>query len=215
MNIKGAIFDLDGTLLDSMFIWDTIGSEYLISRGILPEKGLNAKFKTMSIVQAAEYYQERYGITDSIEDIISGVNSMIEHYYSDIVPAKPGVEALLKKLESRGVKMCVATATDRYMVEAALKRTGLDSFFCGVFTCTEVGSGKDCPEIFEKALETLQTRRDETIVFEDALYAVKTAKKAGFHVAAVYDKSSEAEQEEIKKLSDFYITSYEDWSEML
>ena len=212
MKISGAIFDLDGTLLDSMYIWDTIGEEYLISRGITPEKGLNDKFKTMSIVQAAEYYQKNYGITDSTHEIIKGVNSMIDHLYSDVVVLKSGVIAFLNKLKSDNVKMCVATATDRYMVEAALKHNGIYEYFSDILTCTEVGFGKDSPIIFEKALEGLGTVKEETLVFEDAFHAIETAKKAGFKVVGIFDKYSINEQSKIKETADYYVNSFDNWS---
>lgn len=211
-SIKGAIFDLDGTLIDSMFIWDTIGEEYLISRGICPEKGLNEKFKNMSIVQAAEYYQTAYGIAESVEEITAGVNGMIDHLYAQVVTVKEGVLQLLEKYRSLGVKMCIATATDRYMVEATLKNNGIAEYFSHIFTCTEVGFGKDSPIIYEKALRALGTKKSETLVWEDALYAIQTAKSAGFIVAGIYDSSSEKQQEKIKELSDFYITSFHDRS---
>lgn len=209
--IKGAIFDLDGTLLDSMHIWNTVGTDYLISRGVTPEPGLMEKFKKFSIIQAAEYCRRFYGITDSTQSIVDGINSMAEGFYSFKAEIKPGVARMLEKMSANGVKMCVATATDRHMVEAALKRNGIYRFFDGIFTCTEVGFGKDSPVIFEKALEFLGTKKEETVVLEDALHAIETAKKAGFYVVGVYDKSSENESWEIKAVCDEYITSYFEW----
>ncbi|MEG0829698.1 MAG: HAD family phosphatase [Anaerovoracaceae bacterium] len=207
MNIKGAIFDLDGTLLDSMFIWDSIGENYLISRGITPEKGLNEKFKTMSIVQAAEYYRETYGLTECVQEIVDGVNGMIDHLYANVVATKDGVPELLEKLRSNGVKMCVATATDRYMVESALRHNNIFHYFSGILTCTEVGIGKDNPEIFEQALKLLDTKKHETLVFEDAVHAIETAKKAKFKVVGVFDRSSIQAQEKIKEMVDYYALS--------
>lgn len=213
MNLKGAIFDLDGTLLDSMFIWDTIGADYLISRGITPEEGLNEKFKSLSIIQAAEYYRSNYGLIDSVEEIVDGVNKMIEHYYFDVVNTKTGVKKLLERFSNQGVKMCVATATDKYMAEAALKRNGIYYYFSGILTCTEVGAGKDSPKIFEKAIELLEIKKEESIVFEDAIYAIETAKSAGFYVVGIEDKSSKIDKEKIKESCDNYIEKYEDWSD--
>lgn len=215
MNIKGAIFDLDGTLLDSMFIWDTIGEDYLLKRGITPEKGLNEIFKAMSIVQAAEYYRANYEITDSVEVIIDGVNCMIDHLYRNVVQAKEGVVSMLKELQKRGVKMCIATATDRFMVESALKHNGIERYFSHILTCTEVGFGKDSPIIFERALEKIGTSKEETLVFEDALHAIETTRRAGFKIVGVYDKSAEGKQSRIKELSDYYIVSYKDWREAI
>ena len=204
MRIRGAIFDVDGTLLDSMFIWDTIGETYLRSIGYQPKENLNETFKNMSLHQAARYYQTEYGVTQSIDEIMDGVNAMLERYYRFEVPLKPGVAELLERLRQDGVRLCIATATDRHLVEAALDRCGVLSCFGEIFTCNEVGHGKDEPDIFEVALRFLGTRREETLVFDDALYAVRTAKEAGFPVAAVYD-SHERSQAEVRARSDLYL----------
>ena len=204
MRIRGAIFDVDGTLLDSMFIWDTIGETYLRSIGYQPKENLNETFKNMSLRQAARYYQTEYGVTRSIDEIMDGVNAMLERYYRFEVPLKPGVAELLERLRQDGVRLCIATATDRHLVEAALDRCGVLSCFGEIFTCNEVGHGKDEPDIFEVALRFLGTRREETLVFDDALYAVRTAKEAGFPVAAVYD-SHERSQAEVRARSDLYL----------
>ncbi len=204
MRIRGAIFDVDGTLLDSMFIWDTIGETYLRSIGYQPKENLNETFKNMSLHQAARYYQTEYGVTQSIDEIMDGVNAMLERYYRFEVPLKPGVAELLERLRQDGVRLCIATATDRHLVEAALDRCGVLSCFGEIFTCNEVGHGKDEPDIFEATLRFLGTRREETLVFDDALYAVRTAKEAGFPVAAVYD-SHERSQAEVRARSDLYL----------
>jgi HAD superfamily hydrolase (TIGR01509 family) len=204
MRIRGAIFDVDGTLLDSMFIWDTIGEAYLRSIGYQPKENLNETFKNMSLHQAARYYQTEYGVTLSIDEIMDGVNAMLERYYRFEVPLKPGVAELLERLRQSGVKLCIATATDRHLVEAALDRCGVLSCFGEIFTCNEVGHGKDEPDIFEAALRFLGTEKSETVVFEDSLYAIRTAKETGFPVAAVYD-SHEKEQDKVRLLADIYL----------
>ena len=204
MRIRGAIFDVDGTLLDSMFIWDTIGETYLRSIGYEPREKLNEVFKNMSLFQAARYYRTEYGVTLSIDEIMNGVNAMLERYYRFEVSLKPGVAELLAQLQASGVKLCIATATDRYLVEAALERCGVLSCFGAIFTCNEVGHGKDEPDIFEEALRFLGTEKAESVVFDDALYAVRTAKEAGFPVAAVYD-SHERSQVEVCARSDLYL----------
>ena len=186
--IEGAIFDLDGTLLDSMHIWNNMGENYLRSIGYEPRENLNETFLTMSLKEAAEYYISRYGVGLSVGEIMAGVNEMTSRYYRNEATAKPGVPELLERLKERGVKMCVATATDRPYVEAALDRCGLSGYFSGIFTCTEVGYGKNVPVIFRKALEFLGTEKEKTVIFEDALYAIKTAKRDGFKVAAIWDR---------------------------
>ena len=206
--IKGAIFDLDGTLLDSMFIWDTIGEVYLRSLDIEPRENLAEAFKTFTLEQAAEYYREHYGVALSVNEIVDGVNEMVAKLYRTKVTLKDGVRDFLEALKSQGVKMCVATVTDRPIVEDVLNRLGIRDFFTEIFTCAEVGYNKETPHIYRAALKALGTKKDETVVFEDALHALMTAKNDGFPVAAVYDKH-ELRQTEMKENSDYYITDYE------
>lgn len=210
--IRGAVFDLDGTLLDSMFIWDTIGEDYLRSLGKEPRENLKETFKTFTLEQSAHYYREHYGVTLSVDAIIDGVNQMVENYYINVVPLKPGVADFLNKLDNYGVKMCIATVTNQHLVEAALSRLGVIEYFSGIFTCASVGHGKEEPHIYREALKHLQTVKAETIVFEDALYALKTAKADGFLTAAVYD-SHEDNQAELKAMADCYIENYSDAKE--
>ena len=141
--LKGAIFDFDGTLVDSMFIWDTIGEDYL------------------------------------------------------------------RSLKENGARMCIATVTDRYLVEETLDRLGILQYFSEIFTCAEVGYGKDKPIIYRKALEHLDTAKNETYVFEDSLFALKTAKADGFTTVGVYDRH-ENRQDNLKNLADYYIVDFAD-----
>ena len=206
--IKGAIFDLDGTLVDSMFIWDSFGVDYLHTLGKEPKENLTETFKTFTLEQAAEYYREHYGVALSVNEIVDGVNEMVAKLYRTKVTLKDGVRDFLEALKSQGVKMCVATVTDRPIVEDVLNRLGIRDFFTEIFTCAEVGYNKETPHISRAALKALGTKKEETVVFEDALHALMTAKNDGFPVAAVYDKH-ELRQTEMKENSDYYITDYE------
>ena len=207
--IRGIIFDFDGTLFDSMFIWDTAGETYLRSIGKEPEDDLQKVLKPMSLRQSAEYIREKYQIPLSAKDIMDGVNRTVEDFYFHTVEPKPGVIGFLEELHRRNIKMCIATATDRYQVEAALQRCGMRQFFSEIFTCTEVGIGKDRPDIFRKAMEHLQTNHSTTAVVEDAYHAVYTATQDGFYVVGVHD-SHESRQQELLHLADVYITDYFD-----
>lgn len=210
MQIKGAIFDLDGVLLDSMFIWDTLGETFLNSQGIEPREDIRETLRPMSLLQAAEYFRDEYGMLKSVEKIIDEINSLVEHFYFDFVKPKPGVIDFLDKLRENNVKMCITTATDRFMVDAALKRNNMEKYFGKIFTCTEVGHGKDKPEIYLQALDYLEIPKKELIIFEDALYAIKTAKNADFSVVGVYDSTADGQQMEIKELVDAFITTFEE-----
>ena len=207
--IKGAIFDLDGTLLDSMFIWDTIGEEYLRSLGKEPHEDLKETFMTLTLEEAAEYYREHYGVSLSVKEIVDGVNAMVEQTYRTKVTLKPGIAEYLAWLKENGVRMCVATVTDRYLVEETLERLGVRHYFSEIFTCAEVGFGKDKPIIYQKALEHLETEKRDTYVFEDMLFALNTAKTDGFPTVGVYDRH-EAHQDDLKELADYYIFDFTD-----
>jgi haloacid dehalogenase superfamily, subfamily IA, variant 3 with third motif having DD or ED len=208
VRIKGAIFDLDGTLLDSMSVWENAGTNYLKRIGIEPREGLRDAIISLSLMQAAEYFQREYGVKASVKEIMEGVDSAVEDFYVNEAKPKDGIIGLLDTLRDRGVKMCVATATNRHLVEAGLSRNGMLSYFGRIFTCTEVGAGKDCPNAFNAALEFLGTKREETFVFEDALYAIKTAKAASFPVVAIADESALRHRDEIAGLADIFVNSY-------
>lgn len=205
--LKGAIFDFDGTLFDSMFLWDTAGETYLRSIGIGPESNLHEILKPMSLHQSAQYIRNQYHIPLPIEEIINGINRTVEDFYFHTVGPKAGVIDFLEELQRRNIKMCIATATDRYLVEAALKRCRMERFFAGIFTCTEIGYGKDKPVIFQRAMAHLHTTKANTVVFEDAYHAAKTAKSDGFITVAVFD-SHEKKQAELRSISDCYIESF-------
>ena len=209
--IKGAIFDFDGTLVDSMFIWDSFGEDYLRTLGIEPKENLAEAFKTFTLEQAAEYYRENYGVTLSVEEIVDSVNEMVAEIYRSKVTLKGGVREFLEGLRSRGVKMCVATVTDRPIVEEVLASLGIRDYFVEILTCAEVGYNKETPHIYSAALEVLGTKKDETIVFEDVLHALMTAKNDGFTVAAVYDKYEE-KQVEMRAVADYYISDYKSFA---
>ena len=137
--MKYAIFDFDGTLFDSMFIWETLGEDYLLSLGKQPRPGLRDALRPMSTYQSACYLQNEYALTLTPEEITQGVNGIIEGFYFHKVQPKPGVIPFLERLRQAGIPMAVATASERSHVEAALKRCGMDRFFEAVFTCGEVG----------------------------------------------------------------------------
>ena len=207
MKLKGIIFDFDGTLFDSMYIWDTAGETYLRSLGKAPQPSLREAVKTMSLQQSARYLQEEYALGLSVEEIIQGINQTIEHFYLYEVQPKAGVSDFLKQLAEAGVSMCIATATDRYQIQAALQRCGMEGLFSAIFTCSEVGCGKDEPLIYRKAMEALGTDRSNTIVFEDAYHAAQTAKSDGFFTAAVFDPS-ENRQEALREICDCYLSDF-------
>ena len=208
MKIKCAIFDFDGTLFDSMFIWDSVGEIYLRSLGKEPKPSMREDVRALSLYQSACYFQKEYDLHLSTEEFMAGINQTIEYFYIYEVLPKPGVVGFLEQMKQAEIPMCIATASDRYQIEAALSRCGMAHYFDAIFTCSEVGHGKDEPVIFRKAMEYFGADRSSTIIFEDAIHAIQTAKDDGFAVVAVFDHS-EKRQKEIRDLSDCYIADFE------
>lgn len=203
--IKGAIFDVDGTLLDSMEIWENAGARYLRSIGKVPEENLNEILYPMTMEEGAEYVKEHYGLLGSLDEIIQGVLDAVRSFYFYEVRLKPGVREFLDKMKKQKVSMVAATASDREHIEAAFRRLGIDGYFERIFTCAEVGTGKRHPQIYEQAAAYLGVLPGEILVFEDALYAAETAKKAGFHTVGVYDRFSGTDTKELEKQADVYV----------
>lgn len=206
MDIQGAIFDMDGTLLDSMTYWEDLGEQYLISRNKQPEPDIRTVFKQQTVEASALYMKDTYDLEESPKDIVQGIlNGISSHYYHDI-PLKPGVRNLLDAMRDGGVKMCVATASPRAETEAAFKRLGISEYFGAVFTCSEVGKSKSSPDIFEEAVAYLGTPREHTLVLEDSLHAMLTAHEAGFPVVAIEEPSASEDLPRILQVADAYWT---------
>ena len=200
--IRGAIFDVDGTLLDSSAVWDDAGAKYLATLGITAEAGLGRKLFTMSLEEGAAYMKETYHLQQSREEILTGVLQVVEDFYYHEAPLKEGAADFVRSLAERGIPMVIASSSKKEHIAAALTRLGIIQYFKYIFTCNEVGIGKHDPKIFFEAVACLETEPDETWVVEDGLYAMKTARSAGFRVLGVYDEPSSSDWDEIQKTAD-------------
>ncbi len=209
--IKGAIFDIDGVLLDSMGIWDDLGARYLRSLGRIPEEGLNKILFSMSMEQGAEYLNEHYGLNKSVKETVDGIGKMLEDYYFYEVLLKPGAKEVLEFLKSKNIKMAAATSSPRTHIEKALSRNGLLGYIDKIYTTGEVGVSKHSPDIYNLAADFLKTKSEETLVFEDSLYALKTAKEAGFVTVGVFDEKGESNQAELENQADLYLKKLDDY----
>ncbi len=206
MKITGAIFDMDGTLLNSMQYFKPMG-EKIMHRYNISNPDAN-DFYALSIQEMGEVLRLKYGVTDTLQQFVDFTNSLVEPAFFHEVLAKDYVEDFLIKLKENNVKMAVATLTDRYLAKAALERCGLLGYFCEIFCCGEVGVGKKSPKVYELAMEHIGTELSSTWVFEDSLYAAETAKKAGFKLAGVADEHSKKHENSIKAISDIFIDDY-------
>ena len=209
MKIKGAIFDMDGTLLDSMGAWRNLSVRFVRSLGEEPEDHMEEHMVSLGYPKNREYLQAHYAPNLTLEQINDGMLRCMNDFYRNEAQLLPNVVELLEELKHRGVKMCIASATHKPMCELALKTAGIDHYFSEIFDVSGTGKNKNYPDIFEKALEHLGTPKEETVVFEDAHYSIKTCKAAGFPVVAICD-AWEPLQDEVEALADVYVHSYKE-----
>lgn len=207
-NIKAAIFDLDGTLVDSMWIWEQIDIEFLESKGHKMPTNLKDEINHLSFQDTAVYFKERFNLDESIEEILNTWHTMAFNHYSNDVTLKDGVLNFLDKLKDLGVKIGLATSNSSALLEAALKSTGIYEYFDEITTTDEAKKGKNNPDVYLLAANKLGISPKECIVFEDILEAVKGAKLADMKVVAVYDKAAEYQRDELISLADKYIFNF-------
>ena len=211
-NVKGVIFDIDGVILDSLSIWTDLGARYLKSKGKEPKKGLAETLFSMSMEQGAEYLADEYSLGLEHGEVFDGLCGMLRDYYYYEVQAKPGAAELIAGFRRSGIRITAATSSPREYVEKALARNGLLDNFEKIFTSSETGSSKHSPKIYDEAASFMRTKPEETFVFEDSLYALKTAAAAGYIAVGVFDAEGESDQEGMKETAQIYLKSLEDWN---
>ena len=196
------IFDMDGTLLDSMGMWENLGSIYLTKKGIVPPADLKEVIENKTLEEAAEYFIADLGIEGTVKEVVQEILSLIRDKYYNELQLKPGVKKYVLSEYEKGSNMCILTTSDRELAIVVMERTGIGLCFKEIFTAETLGLSKRGPEIFLKTCELMGFEPSNTVVYEDALYAVKAAKAAGCHVVAVYDHMYRNDWDEIKKLGD-------------
>jgi len=214
MNFKAAIFDLDGTLFDSMWVWKQIDLDFLAKRGIAVPPDYMLAVAHLGAYQTAVYTAERFGFKERPEELIAEWTEMAIGFYKDKVGLKHGAYEYLERLYKNGVKLAVATANDKALYEPALVHTGIADFFSAVVNVDEVERKKGFPDIYLLAAERLGVEAAESVVFEDIYLGIKGAKNGGFKAVGVYDETSAEDSEKIKALADFYITDYNELMEL-
>ena len=208
MDKKYAIFDMDGTLIDSMIFWKNLAAEYLGSKGVkeIPEDILE-RIKPMTMSESAALFQQEFGLNGDTE---AEMNAMMDEHYRKDIPLKPGVREYLRMLRSKSVRMCVASATAEHLMEVCLTRLGVRNHFEFLLSCETVGAGKRSPLVYHESARRLGANPSEIAVYEDALYAVQTAKEAGYYVVGVFDESASKNWKTIEKLADEIILNWEE-----
>lgn len=210
MKIKAAIFDMDGTLLDSMGMWRMALPNYFKSLNMEPNTNINTVVENMSFVQAATYLAEELHLNKTADEIYSEIEESIVYQYENTILLKPNVETYLRQLRKDGTSCCVATLSDKYMAETVLKRLGIYDCFDFILTVGEVGKSKEHPDIYLQCAEKMNTPKEECVVFEDAPYAIKTVKEAGFISYGVYDSWQKYPENFTEKYCDRFIIGYDE-----
>lgn len=209
-NIHAVIFDLDGTLVDSMWIWEKIDIDYLGKRGIELPDDLQKVIEGMSFTETANYFKERFGLKDTIDEIKEEWLDMTKDFYNNKIVLKKGVYDLLVYLRSRGIKIGIGTSNAEELAKGVLLKNNVIDFFDSIRTSCEVENGKPEPDIFLKVAEDLGVEPDKCLVFEDTYAGVLAAKRAGMKVFAIADETSFAYKEEISSLADKYLEGFEE-----
>ncbi|WOO36580.1 HAD family phosphatase [Anaerocolumna sp. AGMB13020] len=207
-NIKAVLFDLDGTLVDSMWLWEDIDKEYLSRFDITLPDDLQDMIQGMSFSETAVYFKERFLIPHSLEDIKADWNKMAWKKYAEEVPLKEGVLSVLKELRNRGISMGIATSNSKELVELVIGKLGVAKYFSSIRTSCEVAKGKPSPDIYQLVAKDLGAEPAECLVFEDIIAGILAGKSAGMKVCSVYDKKSEGDTKKKQELSDYYIHTF-------
>lgn len=198
---SGAIFDMDGTLLDSMKMWHTLDVQFLEKYGRKPEPDFQQTVAAMTLDVASAYIIEHYHIPLTPKQVANEFMQLVDSYYRNELQLKPGVLSLLQYIHKKGVSIMVATANEYDITYAALARTGALQYIQGIVTCTMAKAGKNSPAVYWMACEKMRKATSECLVFEDSLHAIKTAREGGFDVVAVYDDVAASYWKEICELT--------------
>lgn len=209
-HIKAVIFDLDGTLVDSMWMWRDIDIEYLGRYGIPLPENLQKDISGMSFSETAVYFKETFGIPEPLEEIKQTWNDMAFYKYTHEVPLKPGVLEFLKRLKEQGIRTGIATSNSRELVQAVVESLALTDYLDEIHTSCEVAKGKPAPDIYLLVAECLGVAPEHCLVFEDIPEGILAGKRAGMKVCAVEDEFSFGMTEEKKELADYYIAHYDE-----
>lgn len=207
--IKGAVFDLDGTLIDSMGIWSQVDAEFLSKRSIAVPEDIFGDIETgNNFFEVANHFKKKFSLPDSVEEIVAEWTNMVAHHYATSVKLKPGVEELLELLKKNGIKIGIGTSNTQFLLEKVLKANRVLHFFDTIVTGCQDVKGKPFPDIFIKVAEELGVKPEECFVCEDVLAGVQAGKNAGMFVIAIEDKHSIKEKDNILQLTDYYADNY-------
>lgn len=208
-NIKALIFDLDGTMIDSMRVWKDIDDEYIEKYHLTEPDDFHEGMEGLSYTETAEYFLKVFPeLPKTVEDLKAEWHEMALYKYAHEMELKEGLEALLRKVRAQGMRVGIATSNDRRLVEACLKGMGVEELIDTISTSCEVKKGKPAPDVYLKAAENLAIEPENCLVFEDVPMGILAGKNAGMKVCAVEDWFSEGQVLKKKELADYYIRNY-------
>lgn len=209
-NIEGAVFDLDGTLLDSSWVWEKVDEKFLGDRGFQVPDDYVDEISPLGAERAAVYTIERFGLNEDKDDIVREWIEMAKKEYATEVVCKPYAKEFLEELHKLNIKMAVATSSDRELFMKTLEREGILKYFQKIVTVDEVERGKGYPDIYEEAARRIKVNPHKCLVFEDILAGVTGASLGEFNVVAVFDEKSKHNWEKIKSISKYSINNYKE-----
>lgn len=214
-NIKACFFDMDGTIIDSMWMWRDIDIEFLGNRGIKLPENLQRDIEGLSFTETACFFKERFSLPESIDEIKRIWNEMAMDKYRHHVPLKPGVSQFLEAMYRRRVRMGIATSNSKELATCCIEALGIGRYFDAVVTGCDVGAGKPSPDVYLKCAGLCGVKPSDCLVFEDIPVGIDAGHNAGMKVCAVYDKYSEDVDELKRHKADYYINSFEELKEEL
>ena len=210
--IKGAIFDMDGTLVNSLMLWNVnwkkFGDIYCGGKSFAPTPEDDKALRTMTLKDAMYFVHSKYNIGNSGEELFEMSTRIFKDFYSKEVKLKEGVAEFLEYCHNKGIKMCIASASELKLVKLAVEHCNIGKYFENIISCVDIGKGKEEPDVYIKALECLGTEKEETCLFEDSHVAIETGIKLGLKTVGIYDKYNYG-QDKMKKIASAYIADGE------
>jgi HAD superfamily hydrolase (TIGR01509 family) len=208
--IQGVIFDVDGTLFDSLSMWERVDQLYLDRKGVKVTPEISRQLFHLPLEKGALFIKNKFHLKEDVDTIMKEIMHISRDMYLNEVPVKKGVLSVLNYFQEKHIPMTVATSNNKELVKAAFHRHHMGHYFKEILTSDEIGRGKNEPDIYLKACQQMHVSPENTLVFEDALHALKTVKTAGFRSVGCFDAYSIQDQPQIKRLADHYVVEMDE-----